>query len=651
MITAALTSMVRIRRFEERVRREFSRGDMPGFVHTYVGAEAVAVGVCAHLSADDLITSTHRGHGHCLAKGVEIAPMVAELFGRETGLCHGRGGSMHIADFGRGVLGANAIVGGGIGLAVGAALASDVLADGRVAVSFFGDGAGNEGIFHESLNLAAIWRLPVVFVCENNGWAESTPVSYATAVPTVAERAAAYAMPGVRVDGTDFEAMYAAAGDAVARARAGDGPTLIEAVIPRHTGHFLGDPERYRSRDDRSAARDDDPIRRLAAAARDRGIDADAIVAAAETTTTAELDAAYAAAAMRPGRSPRRWDAMSTSLDAPTVELSFVESVGRTLAHVMRADERVIVLGEDIAGGAGQGPPLEGAMGGSFGVTKGLLEEFGRRRVRDTPISEAAITAAAVGAAMAGLRPIVDLMWASFTPYCMDQIVNQAAKLRYMSGGQATIPLVLRMAAGAGVRAAAQHSDTLYPFFTHVPGLKTVVPATPAEAQGLLLAAVADDNPVIFIEHMALYRERGPVPVEPVAMPLGKLGVLRAGRDVTIACVGQAAVPALAAADELSAAGIDCEVLSLRTLQPLDVDGLVAAVGATRRLVVVEEAPPRCSVAADVAAVVGEALFGQLAAPVRRVNAAATPVPFSPPLEDAYLPSTARIVAACRSVM
>ncbi len=179
--------------------------------------------------------------------------------------------------------------------------------------------------------------------------------------------------------------MYAAAGDAVARARAGDGPTLIEAVIPRHTGHFLGDPEKYRSRDDRSAARDDDPIRRLAAAARDRGIDADAIVAAAETTTTAELDAAYAAARMPPGRSPRRSGAMSTSLDAPTVELSFVESVGRTLAHVIRADERVIVLGEDIAGGAGQGPPLEGSMGGSFGVTKGLLEEFGRRRCATRP--------------------------------------------------------------------------------------------------------------------------------------------------------------------------------------------------------------------------------------------------------------------------
>ena len=202
----------------------------------------------------------------------------------------------------------------------------------------------------------------------------------------------------------------------------------------------------------------------------------------------------------------------------PTLgEQSFLEAVRDTLAHAMRVDPTVVVLGEDIAGGAGQGPPLEGAMGGTFGATKGLLEEFGPRRVRDTPISEAGFVGAAVGAAMAGLRPVVDLMWASFAPYCFDQIVNQAAKMRYMSGGQATIPLVLRMAAGAGLRAAAQHSDTFYALFTHIPGLKVVVPATPAEAQGLLLAAIDDDNPVVFIEHMALYRERGPVPAEPTS--------------------------------------------------------------------------------------------------------------------------------------
>jgi acetoin:2,6-dichlorophenolindophenol oxidoreductase subunit beta len=341
---------------------------------------------------------------------------------------------------------------------------------------------------------------------------------------------------------------------------------------------------------------------------------------------------------------------MSTRDEAATEERSFVETIGRSIAHAMRCDERVIVMGEDIAGGAGLGPPFEGSMGGSFGATRGLLEEFGAARVRDTPISEAGITAAAVGAAMAGLRPIVDLMWASFTPYCFDQIANQAAKMRYMSGGQASVPLVLRMAAGAGVRAAAQHSDTLYPLFTHLPGLKVVVPATPAEAQGLLLAAVADDNPVVFIEHTALYLERGPVPVDPPAMALGRVGVLRSGTDVTIACVGQAVVAATAAVDELAAEGIDPTILSLRSLQPLDLRGVLESVAATRRLVVVEEAPPRCSVSADLAAAVSESMFGVLAGPVRRVNAAASPVPFSPPLEDAYRPSSARVVDACRSL-
>lgn len=340
---------------------------------------------------------------------------------------------------------------------------------------------------------------------------------------------------------------------------------------------------------------------------------------------------------------------MSTRSE-PTGEVrsvSFVDAVRLTLAHAMRNDSRVVILGEDIAGGAGQAPPLHGAMGGTFGATKGLVEEFGVRRVVDTPISEAAIVGAAVGAAMAGLRPVVDLMWASFAPYAFDQILNQAAKLRYMSGGQARVPLVLRMAAGAGLRAAAQHSDTLYPLFTHIPGLKVVAPATPAEVQGLLLAAIVDDNPVVVIEHMALYREHGPISETMEPMTLGKLAVHRQGADVTIACVGQALHPALDAAEQLASEEIDAEVISLCSLQPLDLDGLVASVGVTRRLVVVEESPPRCSVSADIAASVSERLFGVLLGPVRRVNTPAAPVPFSPPLEDAYLPSASRIQDAC----
>lgn len=300
----ALDRMVRIRLFEERVRREFGKGDMPGFVHTCVGAEAIATGVCAHLRENDLITSTHRDHGHCLAKGVEIAPMIAELFGRETGLCHGRGGSMHIADFTKGVLGANAIVGGGISLAVGAALAAQTLQDGRVAVTFFGDGATSEGILHESLNLAAIWRLPVIFVCENNGWAESTPASYAISVDDVASRAAAYSMPGVVVDAADFEMVHDAAGEAVGRARSGNGPTLIEAKIQRHAGHYVGDPEGYRSRAERTAARQRDPIAQL----RDRlgtlGLDVAAHVRELEDRLVAELDEAFADARSAPWPQP-----------------------------------------------------------------------------------------------------------------------------------------------------------------------------------------------------------------------------------------------------------------------------------------------------------------------------------------------------------
>jgi pyruvate dehydrogenase E1 component alpha subunit len=292
----AYRRMLTIRLFEDRARREFGKGDMPGFVHSYAGAEAIATGVCAHLTNADMITSTHRGHGHCLAKGVEIIPMVAELYGRANGLCKGRGGSMHIADFSRGILGANAIVAGGVGIAVGAALAARTLGDGRVATTFFGDGATSQGVLHESMNLASIWKLPVVFVCENNGWAESTPSSYAVSVPRISLRAAGYSMPGATVDASDYEAVHEVARVAVERARRGDGPSFIEAVYRRIGGHFAGDPEGYRSKDDRRAARDGDVIPRTFGVLQSRGLDAAMITAEVERDIVARLDDAFAAA-------------------------------------------------------------------------------------------------------------------------------------------------------------------------------------------------------------------------------------------------------------------------------------------------------------------------------------------------------------------
>lgn len=237
-----------IRNFEDEVHRIFTTGEIPGFVHLYAGEEAVATGVCAHLTDKDYITSTHRGHGHCIAKGCDLNGMMAEIFGKETGLCKGKGGSMHIADIDKGMLGANGMVGGGFPIAVGAGLRNKYLKTDDVAICFFGDGASNEGTFHEGINMAAIWDLPVVFVCENNGFAESTTVKYASGSNTIAERSVAYGIPGVRVEGKDLMAVYEAAGEAIDRARNGEGPTILECVTYRNYGHFEGDEQKYKAK-------------------------------------------------------------------------------------------------------------------------------------------------------------------------------------------------------------------------------------------------------------------------------------------------------------------------------------------------------------------------------------------------------------------
>ena len=297
-------TMETIRAFEERVGREFRTGEIPGFVHSYAGQEAVAATICAHLREHDLIASTHRGHGHCIAKGCELKAMMAEIYGREDGLCRGRGGSMHIADFSRGMLGANAIVGGGIALATGGALSAQVRGTGQVAVAFFGEGAANQGVLHESMNLATIWALPVLFVCENNGTAESTPAEYAISVKDVATRAAGYGMPGVTVDSADLDALDAAAAAAVARARGGDGPSLLEARTYRLSGHFVGDPEAYRNDGDREALVAADPLVTLRERLVTEGLLTDDALAVLRGELDAEIDAAVTFARNSPWPDP-----------------------------------------------------------------------------------------------------------------------------------------------------------------------------------------------------------------------------------------------------------------------------------------------------------------------------------------------------------
>lgn len=335
-----------------------------------------------------------------------------------------------------------------------------------------------------------------------------------------------------------------------------------------------------------------------------------------------------------------------------TRTLTIKDAINEALRQEMEADDRVILLGEDIAGGAGRDeeyPEAADAWGGPFGVTQGLLPLFGRRRVIDTAIAETGFVGAAIGAALAGLRPVAEVMYVDFIGTSFDQLLNHAAKLRYVYGGKVSVPMVVRTVAGAGFRAAAEHSQALYSIYTHIPGLKVVAPATAADAKGLLISAIRDQDPVIFLEHKRLYMRDEPVPEEPYTIPFGTAKIARHGSDVTIVGVQKMVHTALEAAESLQAEGIDAEVIDPRTYSPLDEGAILESVHKTGRLVVVDESHPRCSLATDIGALVAEQAFDALQAPLRMVTGAHTPVPFSPPLEDAYLPDAERVAAAVRS--
>ena len=329
---------------------------------------------------------------------------------------------------------------------------------------------------------------------------------------------------------------------------------------------------------------------------------------------------------------------------------SYRQAISEALRQEMERDPRVILMGEDVAGGLGA-PGEDDAWGGPLGVTKGLEPRFGRDRVLDTPITESAFIGAAVGAAVTGLRPVAELMFVDFMGVCFDQIFNQAAKFRYMFGGKAVTPLVIRTMYGAGFRAASQHSQCLYPLFTHIPGLKCILPSNPYEAKGLLIQAIRDDDPCIFFEHKAMYDMEGEVPDEPYTIAFGEANVAREGKDVTIVAFGRMVNQALAAADILKKKGISCTVVDPRTTSPLDTDTIVETIEETGRLVVVDEAHPRCSMATDIAALAASHCFDALKAPVQQVTAPHAPVPFSPALEDLYIPSVERIVTAAEMTM
>ncbi len=643
-------TMRRIRAFEDKTADLFEEGVVKGTAHSYKGEEAIAAGVCAALRDDDIIASYHRGHGHCIAKGARIDRMMAELMGRQTGYCQGLGGSMHIADMELNIMGANGIVGAAMPLATGAGLAAKLQGTNRVAVAFFGDGASNQGVFHESLNLAAVWKLPVIFVCENNQYALSTSYRNTTAVAQVANRAASYEIPGITVDGNDGVEVYLVLREAVERARTGEGPTLIEAMTYRHGQHSL----RVNLRDPRPEEEleswlDRDPMARM-----EKRLVSEAGFSDAQFDETAQAVEEELESAVTYGReSPE--PPVQVMLDAvyaphaahtepgPDTErtLSYPEALNEALEQEMLRDDRVFLMGEDV-----------GATGGIFGVSKGLMDRYGPDRVRDTPISEATFVGCGVGAAIAGMRPVVEIQIFDFVALTMDMLVNQAAKFRFMLGGRPSVPLVVRGPQGGGIRLAAQHSQSLEAWFTHVPGLVVAAPSTPYDAKGLLVAAIRDDNPVIFLEQKLLYvGGTGPVPEELYAIPLGKADIKREGTDVTVVATSAMVQRALSAAAVLERDGISVEVIDPRTLQPLDEETILASVRKTNRLLIVHEACVRGGFGAEVAAMAVDKAFDYLDAPVVRLGAPHTPMPYNDRLELEVIPSQDRIAEAVRGML
>ncbi len=710
--------MLAVRELEEMIVKLRSGAYEPildfnyrGPTHVSVGQEASSVGACSALTSLDRITSTHRGHGDSVAMGCvalrhmdeerlrrrvphpsapnreglleealseHIYRTIAELFGKEDGYCKGRGGSMHIADFTVGHLGANAIVGGNVPIATGAALGLRYLRTGGVVCCFAGDGAYSNGVVLESVNFAAqaqfvneiagdqAFGMPIVFLIVNNhyGMTHRTD-NEVTGVAHLARRAAGFAdnnMNAEVVNGMDVLAVRDAVLRAADSCRRGQGPWLLEINTYRYYGHSLSDPRHeYRTREEETAWREVDPVVSFRRQLLDTGTATeDQLECVEKRVAKRNAEAAARAAAADDPRPedvikymythtreevvPSRFAAVKTG--TPLVikrtggQLTYRDAIKEALWEEMKRDSRVIFYGEDVAD-----------YGGAFKVTKGLLECFGRDRVFNTPISEAAICGTGVGAAMAGLRPVVELMYMDFALMASDQISNQAAKWHYMSGAQVEVPLVIRASVGGGKGYGGQHSQTLESMFAHIPGMYVVYPSTAYDAKGLLKSSIRDNNPVMFIEAQLLYGIKGTVPEEEYLIPLGVADVKREGSDITLVAWGPAVPDALEAAKLLEESGFSAEVVDLRCLIPLDLETVLRSVRKTGRCAVISQSVHIGSFTGEIASSVQEQVFDYLDAPVLRVGAKNGIAPQSHVLEAVFLPTVQDIVAAARSIL
>jgi len=721
--------MCAVRLFEERIAELKSgrckllpRWRFIGATHLSIGQEGVAVGALEALNHHDYITSTHRGHGHSVAKGffalremgkqelrnfveghsygeryegpdeppctegeeaeaalqMHLNRTMAELFGKEPGYCRGRGGGMHIADFNVGHLGANAIVGGSYAIATGAAMANLFLGEDRIVLCLVGDGAANNGIAHEAMNMACMDQferefgrgVPLIYLVENNQYGMTgQQAGEVTGIDRLAQRGAGYnrmSMAAEAVNGMNPLAVRDAVRRAIGRCRAGEGPVLLECLNYRYMGHSLSDDgTSYRSDEEKAAWMAIDPTITFPQALIEAKVLTEAEAAERKARMLERVDRATLFASDAADPDPKTiyeglfadtsTEGIDESLRTPPEEvlaepriatrdrqgrLLYRHAVAEAIMEEMLRDKRVVLFGEDVAD-----------YGGAFGATRGLFDIFGRKRVFNTAISEAAIAGSGAGMAMAGMRPIVELMYIDFILMAMDQVGNQMAKARYMFGGKATVPMVLRTSVGGGKGYAGQHSQSLEAVVTMVPGLKVVAPSTASDVKGLLKAAIRDDNPVVFIEHQNLYVEKGVVPEEEYLIPLGVADVRREGTDVTLVAYSAMMLVAEKAAELAEEAGISVELVDPRTLIPLDEATIIQSAKKTGRAVVLSQAPAIGCFAEHIAHVIHANCFREMAAPVEIVAAHNVPPPMAATLENENLPSPEKVLAAIRKVL
>ncbi len=650
-LVALYRSIVLPRMIEEKMLNLLRQGKLSKWF-SGIGQEAIAVGVTSALDGDDFILPMHRNLGVFTTRGVDLAQLFRQLLGKEGGFTKGRDRTFHFGTLEHRIVGMISHLGAMLPVADGLALAAQLRGERRVAAAFTGDGSTSEGDFHEAVNLAAVWKLPVLFIVENNQYGLSTPTTEQYACKDIADKAVGYGIEGRVVDGNDLLAVVDSVSEAAERGRAGSGPTLLEFKTFRMRGHEEASGTAYVPKALIAEWAGKDPVARYERTLIDRGVLTASQAAEIRATFKATIDDLVDAALALPdpGSTAERElaDVYAPSRlvpEPPSAErvsaapqLRYVDAVHDALREAMARDPRVILLGQDIA-----------EYGGVFKCTDGLAAEFGKSRVRNTPIIESAAVGAAMGLALDGFVPMLEMQFGDFVTCGFNQIVNNLAKTHYRWG--AAVPIVVRLPVGGGMGAGPFHSQNMEAWFTQVAGLKVVAPATPFDAKGLLLSSFEDGNPVLFLEHKGLYRSaRGPVPAGHYSLPLGEARIVREGTDATVVTYGVGVVWAGQAAERLAAEGFSVEVIDLRTLIPWDVAAVAASVRKTSKAIVLHEAPVTGGFGAEIAATLSRECFRDLDAPVERVGGLDMPVPFSKALEEIFMPK-ARLLATLRRLL